>query len=113
MKKKWHLVLLAALITHPALASDAQPSEASVRELMRWEVLEPILIDIYRQSFTQSEIDGMLAFYRSEVGQAVIAKMPVVMQNSIQAMQARVAALMPKLQQLQRETVAQLIATEQ
>lgn len=82
------------------------------REEMAWETLEPMFMGIYRNTFSQAEVDGMLAFYRSPAGQAVIAKMPLVMQNTMQSMQGRMAVMMPRIQELQRDTVAQLRATE-
>jgi len=84
---------------------------ALFREDMKWETLEPMFIDVYKQSFTQKEVDGMLDFYKSEPGQAVIAKMPLVMQNTMQAMQGRMAVLLPKLQQLQQDAIAELKAS--
>jgi uncharacterized protein len=39
--------------------------------------------------------------------------MPIVMQQTMQAMQGRMTVLMPKLQQLQRDTIAQLKASQQ
>ena len=84
---------------------------ALFRENMKWETLEPMFVDIYKQSFTQKEVDGMLDFYKSEPGQAVIAKMPLVMQNTMQAMQGRMAVMLPKLQQLQQDAIAELKAS--
>jgi len=75
---------------------------------LAWTTFEPMLIDIYQQSFTDQEVNGMLQFYKSPSGKAVIAKMPAVMQSSLQAAQARLASLMPKLKQLQEETVVRL-----
>jgi len=83
---------------------------ALLKDMLKWDTLEPTMIEVYRKSFTQHELDGMLAFYRSEAGQAVIAKLPTVMQQTMQAMQVRINELMPKLQQLQQDTVAQLRA---
>ncbi len=77
---------------------------------MAWSTFEPMLVAIYRKSFTEPEIKGMLQFYESAAGKAVIAKMPTVMQSSLQAAQSRMASLMPKLQQLQQDTVARLKA---
>ncbi|BBJ00597.1 hypothetical protein FGKAn22_22890 [Ferrigenium kumadai] len=82
------------------------------KEDMKWESLEPILIDIYRKSFTQNELNDMLTFYKSKAGQAMLAKMPIVMQNSMQAMQGRMAIMMPKLQQIQRDAITQLKASQ-
>jgi hypothetical protein len=83
---------------------------ALMRQEMRWDVLEPKFLDIYKQSFSQAEVDGMLAFYKSETGRAVIAKMPVVMQHTMQMMQQMMLALMPKLQAVQKETMAEVKA---
>ena len=45
-------------------------------------------------------IQGMLAFYRTPAGQAVIEKMPLVMQNTMQAVQERMGAMMPAMQKM-------------
>jgi uncharacterized protein len=82
-----------------------------VREELSWEVFEPMMIDIYGRTFSQAEVDGMLAFYRSDVGKAVIAKMPLAMQNAMQAVQSHVGPLREKLRQLQREAAEQLKAS--
>lgn len=36
------------------------------------------LVPVYDRIFTEAEIDGMLAFYASEVGQSVVKKLPQV-----------------------------------
>ena len=81
---------------------------ALLKEEMSWDSMEPVLVDIYKKSFTQPEVNGMLDFYKSPAGQAVIAKMPVVMQNSMQLMQSKMRTMMPRLQQLQQETMEKL-----
>jgi hypothetical protein len=86
---------------------------ALLNDAMQWEVLEPMFLDVYEKSFSQKEVDGMIKFYKSETGRAVIAKLPAVLQHTMGLMQNRMAAMMPQLQQIQRETVAQLTATEQ
>lgn len=83
-----------------------------ITDSMQWDQMEPMFIDIYKQIFTQAEIDGMLAFYKTETGQALIAKMPLVMQYSMQVVQARAASIMPQVQQLQRETLEKLKALQ-
>src|SRR5262249_16135383 len=79
-----------------------------LKDTMNWETLEPMFIDLYKKTFPQQEGDGMPAFYKSNAGKAVIAKLPLVMQNTMGMMQNRLAAMMPKVQQLQQETMAQL-----
>jgi len=86
---------------------------ALLKKEMSWDSMEPVLVDIYKRSFTQPEVNGMLDFYKSPAGQAVIAKMPLVMQNSIQMMQNKMSTMMPKLQQLQQETMERLKTAQQ
>lgn len=81
-------------------------------EVMSWKEIQALTIDIYKRSFTQPEVEGMLAFYKTEAGKAVINKMPLITQNTMQAMQGRMAILMPKIQQLQEETLAKLKASK-
>jgi hypothetical protein len=52
----------------------------------------------------------MLAFYKSPAGQAMIKKMPVVMQHSMQAMQQTLTPVMQKMQTIVQETVAEIEA---
>lgn len=86
---------------------------AIFRESMSWATLEPVMIDIYRKSFTRNEAQGMLDFYRSEAGRAVIAKMPLVMQNSMAAMQDNLRTMMPKIQDVQKDILERLRALNQ
>lgn len=83
------------------------------RKEMSWEVLEPMFLTVYSKTFTQPEIDGMIAFYKTEPGQAVIAKMPAVMQSTMDLVQERMQTLQPQLIQYQHEAVQQLQAIEQ
>ncbi len=86
---------------------------AIMRESVGWEVLEPMTIDIYRKSFTQQEAQGMLDFYRSDAGRAVIAKMPLVMQHTMTAMQEQLKIMFPRIQEVQKDIIARLKALPQ
>jgi uncharacterized protein len=81
---------------------------ALVQQQLNWDALEPRVIDAYRDTFTQQEIDGMLKFYRSPSGKAVVSKMPQIMEKMSQQVQGEIQALAPKLVQLQRDTAARL-----
>ncbi|HEU0186301.1 MAG TPA: DUF2059 domain-containing protein [Gallionellaceae bacterium] len=83
---------------------------ALLKEQLSWDSLEPMMMDIYQKTFTEQEVQGMVDFYKTDAGKAVIAKMPLVMQHTMQAMQQRMGQMMPKMQQLQQETLAQLKA---
>jgi hypothetical protein len=81
---------------------------ALINEEMNWESIEKLSIEIYSKSFSQQEIDSMIAFYKSPGGQAILNKMPAVMQSTLEAMQGRMSTLLEKLQKLQDDTLEQL-----
>jgi hypothetical protein len=85
---------------------------AIINQQMSWEMLEPSLVEIYRKTFTQKEVDGMLVFYRSDVGKAVVGKLPQAMMSSMQMAQGRMSTLLPQIQQLGRDTAEKLKAAE-
>lgn len=73
---------------------------ALLKEELDWDRLEPMYVEIYRESFSQKEVDGMLSFYETPAGQAVIKKMPGVLETTMQRMQKRMAILLPKVQSI-------------
>jgi hypothetical protein len=75
-----------------------------VKELLNWDSMETLYLKVYEDTFTQSEIDGMNAFYSSPAGRAVIAKMPLAAKNTVSEMQLRMQQMIPKLQQMAKET---------
>jgi hypothetical protein len=81
---------------------------AILREELSWEFMESMMMEVYTKTFTQDEVDGMLAFYASPAGRSVITKMPIAMQHSMQVMQQRMTIMIPKLQQMQKEMIAQV-----
>ena len=83
---------------------------AALKELLDWNKLEPMYVRVYQKSFTQSEVDGMIAFYKTPAGQAVISKMPAVMQNTMNEMQQMMGPMMQRLQKMQQEVVAEMKA---
>lgn len=85
---------------------------AVFKEEFSWESFEPIFIDIYRKSFSQSDVDGMLQFYKTEAGQSVIKKMPLVMQNTMEITQQRMTEIMPKIMKITEDSLQEMTPTE-
>lgn len=69
-----------------------------LQDELSWDVMAPIYGEVYRQSFTDEELKALVAFYRTPAGQALIAKQPVVLENLLKAMQARMQVIMPRIQ---------------
>ena len=84
-----------------------------MKELLDWKKLEPMYVRIYQKTFSQPEVDGMLAFYKTPAGQAVIAKMPAAMQNTMNEMQQMMTPVMQKMQRMQQDVVAEMKAASQ
>jgi uncharacterized protein len=77
---------------------------ALVKESISWEVMEPVSIRMYRETLTQDELDGMLAFYKTPAGKAVIKKMPLLAQAVSNEMQRILQSMMPKLVAIAKES---------
>jgi hypothetical protein len=83
---------------------------ALMKDLLDWKKLEPMYVRIYQKTFSQQEVDGMITFYKTPAGQAVIRKMPAAMQNSIDEMQQMMGPVMQRIQQMQHDVVAEMKA---
>jgi hypothetical protein len=83
---------------------------AMMQDEFTWDKLEPIYVRIYQKSFTQSDIDGMISFYknRTPVDQSTINKMPLVMQSTMGELQKIMGPITRRIQRMQVEATAQL-----
>jgi hypothetical protein len=84
-------------------------SEAQLAELMTWQKFEPLYRDIYRQTFDAADVDAMIAFYSSQAGRNLLDKTPLLMQNTMAAMQKMIV---PMLQQMERDIAAEAAGGE-
>ena len=73
---------------------------AAMRETMGWQKIKPEFVDLYAKAYTEEEVDGLLTFYKSPVGQSMLAKTPQLMQQSMAISQTHMQELQPKLKQL-------------
>jgi hypothetical protein len=64
-------------------------------------------VNVYGETFTQEEVDGLIAFYASPVGQSFVAKLPQVTQKSMAYTQAQMQSLMPRLMKLMQDAAAE------
>jgi hypothetical protein len=79
-----------------------------LKDELAWSRLEPQMVEVYRNTFTPDEIDGMFKFYDSPSGKAVVAKLPQATQRMMQLTQERVRALVPRIVELQRQAAQQI-----
>jgi hypothetical protein len=81
---------------------------ALIQGELAWEKLEPLYLRLYQESFTEEEVAGMLSFYKTPAGQAVIYQMPMLMQRTMVDMQKMIARLTPQMQKIQENFVAEM-----
>jgi hypothetical protein len=93
-----------------AIQAGRHAAEDMVKDLLSWDAMEKLYLKVYGETFTQAEVDGMIAFYSSPSGQAVIAKLPLATRNTMTEMQQRMQQMIPKLQQMAKETAEQIKA---
>lgn len=60
----------------PQLVPFADVIEAWAKEVMKWENVREPLAQLYAEAFTEEEIDGLVTFYRSPLGQKLKETQP-------------------------------------
>lgn len=73
------------------------------KEELNWDKMEPMFLEIYSNSLTQEDVNGMITFYKSPAGQSFINKMPIIMQQTMIAMQKMMVPLMEKMKVVSQE----------
>jgi uncharacterized protein len=90
------------------MADFEEKSIKMVMDSVGWKALQPDFVKVYAQTFTEEELDGLVAFYKSPTGQAFLTKMPQLTTASMQIAQSRMVDLQPKLKALQDEFVKKM-----
>jgi uncharacterized protein len=98
----------------PQIKTDIEKRQAEMMSIFKdvfdWHKLEPMYVRVYQKSFTQSEIDNLIAMYKTPGGQALLNKMPVVMQNTMTEMQQLMRPMFDKIQRMQKEVASEIQA---
>ena len=72
-----------------------------VDENFGWAELEPAYVKLYADTYTEAELDGILAFYKSPAGQALLTKTPELSAGVMQIVHGHMGDFQPKMQGLQ------------
>jgi hypothetical protein len=91
----------------PEQRAKAQELQIKIWELMKtrmsWEKMKPEYAKLYSETFSDDEVDGMLAFYESPAGRAMQAKMPMLMSKVMALAQSQMGELLPEIQRITKE----------
>lgn len=83
----------------------------TVNQKIGWKALEPDFINLYAGTYTEEELDGIIAFYKSPVGQKMMEKTPELMTKSTQIAQQKMSELQPVLNQMVQDFMKQMAAS--
>jgi uncharacterized protein len=76
---------------------------AAYNESFSFEPLHLLLMRVYQATYTQDEVDGLIAFYKTPAGQALVNKGPLMAQNLMSEMQAAMKPLVQRMGQIKRQ----------
>ena len=79
-----------------------------MHDTLDYDKVLPMNVRIYQKSFSQAEVDGLIAFYKTPAGQALISKMPVVVENTFAEMRTMVTPMTQRIQQMQQSLMVEM-----
>lgn len=82
-----------------------------VNQRLGWKALEPDFINLYASTYTEDELDGIIGFYKSPVGQKMLEKTPQLMAKSTELTQQRMREVQPQLNQMVQDFMKSMAAS--
>ena len=81
---------------------------AILKEELSWDKVKDQYVQAYREMFSQEEIDGLIAFYQTPVGQSLMNKQPELTNRTMAILQQRMAPVMQRIQKMSEEAALEL-----
>lgn len=75
----------------------------------KWDSMKNEIIAIYTQTFTEEEINGLVTFYQSDLGQKMLNKLPELFQKGMEIAQGK---LMAQQQDIQKKMMEEWVNFE-
>jgi len=79
-----------------------------VFEEFSFEKMKPDYVEAYTATFTTDELAGLVEFYKSPTGRAFADKLPDLTKRLMDISQAKVPAVLPRLQKMNADFIADL-----
>lgn len=70
----------------------------ALRGMLTWDKLSPVYRRIYARTFTAEEVEAMIAFYGSDTGRSILAKLPQAMQLATDEMRPMIEETVDRMQ---------------
>ncbi|HWH79554.1 MAG TPA: DUF2059 domain-containing protein [Candidatus Binatus sp.] len=72
---------------------------------MSWSKVKDDYVKVYADTFSVEELRGIVTFYKSPTGQALLAKTPKLLQQSTQVAQRHLQNIAPQIRELQKQMI--------
>ena len=93
-----------------ALQQALEVSTKATLEEFKWAKIKDMFIDIYAEVLTIEELEGLIKFYESPIGQQYIKKQPQLTTASMIRMQKLMEEVMPKIEASVKKAMEELPA---
>jgi hypothetical protein len=77
----------------------AEAAMKTTLEKFSWQRMKSMFVDIYAEVLSVEEINGLIAFYESPVGQAFLAKQPQLTEATMRRMQTVMQEVMQEVKE--------------
>ena len=82
--------------------------KAIIKDELSWKKMLPAYIQIYRDTFTEKELNELIAFYESPTGQMFIKKTPVILDKTSKVMQQKMVSILTRMDSVLSETMKEM-----
>lgn len=104
--------LASCAAAQPAVETFSKEASALITNQLSGETFLPEIAELYVEVFSLDELQGMIEFYRSPLGQKLLARMPELMQRSMSIGEQQMMAVMPKLEEISTRFGSEIAAAE-
>ena len=109
--RNMQMAQVAKMKLPPAEQARSEEIQKKIMDLvagrLSWDRMKPLLVKMYADTFSESELDGILNFYKSPAGQAMLEKMPALMQRTMSLAQEAASGLQPEIERIVRAAANQ------
>jgi len=90
------------------LESYQAKADATLNKAVGWDKLEPEMVKLYTKGFSEAELNELIGFYKSALGQKVLKQMPELFAESMKLTQAKLEPVAPQINQLLEQMTKEL-----
>ena len=62
-----------------------EEQQAELRQVLAWEKMLPVYLEVFRQTYEVQDIEAMIAFYETDAGRRMVERQPVLFRNLMAA----------------------------